>query len=196
MPCTFCPTENRRPAETLTAEHVFPAFIGGKLKVANGSCDRCNREFGKEESTVKKATRELLNLLKIKNRDGVVPSVPVKAWIKGVDMAELPAFVEKKRGYSMVVSVRDAPPATSCCVYQYVDEDGGKVKEPVHQVDDFRKGFPSECWFRGEVIVRATLWTRNTGIGISRPLADALAEHYRSGASKRVREALAVIREN
>jgi len=103
---------------------------------------------------------------------------------------------KKKGGYPMVVYVRDAPAATSCCVYQYIDEDGGEIKEPIHQVDGFRKGFPSECWFRGDVIVRATLWSQNTGIGISRPLADALAEHYGSKASKRVQKALKVIREN
>ena len=111
MPCIFCPTYKRHLAKKLTAEHVFPAFIGGKLKLASGSCDRCNREFGKAESAVKNATRELLNLLKIRNRDGVVPSVPVKALIKGVDMTDLPAFVDGTHDIRIESTVRDSATA-------------------------------------------------------------------------------------
>jgi hypothetical protein len=103
---------------------------------------------------------------------------------------------KSNNAYDMVVYVRDAPVATNCCVYQYIDEDGGKIEEPVHQVDGHRKGFPSECRFYGDVIVRATLWSQNTGIGISRPLADALAEHYGNKGSKRVVKALRHIRDN
>jgi hypothetical protein len=98
--------------------------------------------------------------------------------------------------YKMIVYVRDPPAVTNCCVYQYIDEDGGAIKGSVHQVDGYRKGFPSECRFYGDVIVRATLWSQNTGIGISRPLADALAEHYGNKGPKRVVKALRDIRDN
>ena len=98
--------------------------------------------------------------------------------------------------YKMIVYIRDAPAITNCCVYQYIDEDGGAMKDAVHQVDGYRKGFPSECRFYGDVIVRATLWSQNTGVGISRPLSDALAEHYGSKASKKVVKALNDIRDN
>jgi hypothetical protein len=98
--------------------------------------------------------------------------------------------------YEMVVYIRDVPSSANCCVYQYIDEDGGPIKDDVHQVDSYRKGFPSECSFFGDVIVRATLWSQNTGIGISRPLADALAEHYGKKASKKVLKALKDIRDN
>ncbi len=73
---------------------MFPAFMGGKLEVKNGSCSRCNREFGVIEAAIKNATAPLLNLLKIKNRRGVVPNVPLKANIRGLDMKNLPAFID------------------------------------------------------------------------------------------------------
>lgn len=89
MPCIFC-----RSQENLTHEHVFPAFMGGRLEVRNGSCERCNREFGVAEASLKDAVAPLLNLLKIKNRKGVVPSIPLKADIRGLDMKNLPAFID------------------------------------------------------------------------------------------------------
>jgi hypothetical protein len=62
--------------------------------VLNGSCDRCNGDFGRAEATIKEATAPLLNLLQIKNRKGVVPSVPLKANIRELDMKDLPAFMD------------------------------------------------------------------------------------------------------
>src|ERR1700724_1598353 len=87
MSCIFC-----RSNANLTNEHVFPAFIGGDLKVRNGSCDRCNREFSVAEAALKQAITPLLNLLQIENRDGVVPNAPMTADIRGLDMKNLPAF--------------------------------------------------------------------------------------------------------
>jgi hypothetical protein len=89
MPCIFCPSE-----DDLTDEHVFPAFMGGKLEVKDGSCERCNGDFGEAEAAVKQATAPLLNLLKIRNRKGVVPNIPLKADIRGLDMKKLPAFMD------------------------------------------------------------------------------------------------------
>lgn len=89
MPCIFCPSERN-----LTDEHVFPAFMGGELEVRKGSCNRCNAAFGVAEAALKEATTPLLNLLKIKNRKGTVPNVPVNADIRGLDMKSLPAFMD------------------------------------------------------------------------------------------------------
>ncbi len=65
MPCIFCGSET-----DLTREHVFPAFMGGELSVPDGSCKRCNGEFGRWEAELRDNTRFLLNLLQIENRDG------------------------------------------------------------------------------------------------------------------------------
>ena len=51
MGCLFCRSE-----EKLTDEHVFPAFMGGELEVRNGSCERCNCDFGVAEAAMKGAT--------------------------------------------------------------------------------------------------------------------------------------------
>jgi hypothetical protein len=80
MPCMFCRSE----AE-LTREHVFPAFMGGELTVADGSCKRCNGEFGKWEAVIRDNTKFLLNLLQIENRIGEVPTARVEVEIRGMD---------------------------------------------------------------------------------------------------------------
>jgi hypothetical protein len=55
MGCIFCSGQ-----ENLTDEHVFPAFMGGELEVRNGSCTRCNGDFGVAEAALKEATTPLL----------------------------------------------------------------------------------------------------------------------------------------
>ncbi len=85
----FCRSE-----ENLTSEHVFPAFMGGDLEVPDGSCERCNRGFGRCETTIKNSTILLRNLLQIENRYGDVPSAKVDIEIRGVDAAGLFGFRE------------------------------------------------------------------------------------------------------
>lgn len=80
MACMFCRSE-----ADLTREHVFPAFMGGELTVPDGSCKRCNGEFGKWECTLRDSTKFLLNLLRIENRDGEVPTARVEVEIRGMD---------------------------------------------------------------------------------------------------------------
>lgn len=80
MACMFCKSE-----EDLTREHVFPAFMGGELSVHDGSCKRCNGEFGKWESVIRDSTKFLLNLLQIENRNGEVPTARVEVEIRGMD---------------------------------------------------------------------------------------------------------------
>jgi hypothetical protein len=87
--CIFCGSK-----ENLTDEHIFPAFMGGELKVPNGSCERCNREYSIAEAALKQATIPLLNVLQIENRDGVVPNAPLSAQILGLDLKNLPAFMD------------------------------------------------------------------------------------------------------
>src|SRR4029077_16482979 len=89
MRCIFC-----RSDKNLTNEHVFPAFMGGRLEVRRASCDKCNRIFGVAEAAIKNATTPLLNLLRIKNRDGKVPNAPLRAEIQGLDLKSLPAFMD------------------------------------------------------------------------------------------------------
>jgi len=91
MPCIFCASE-----ENLTAEHVFPAFMGGKLEVKDGSCKRCNAEFGLTEAELKEPITPLLNLLQISNRYDVVPNAQLQANIRGLDLKSLPAFMDGK----------------------------------------------------------------------------------------------------
>lgn len=81
MRCIFCWGE-----ESLTDEHLLPAFISGELIVKDGSCETCNREFGVAEAALKRASTPLFNLLQTRNRYGVVPNAPVSAEIRGMDM--------------------------------------------------------------------------------------------------------------
>ena len=89
MSCIFC-----RCNENLTDEHVFPAFMGGRLEVRRASCKKCNRAFGVVEAAIKAATTPVLNLLRIKNRDGKVPNAPLHAQIHGLDLKNVPAFMD------------------------------------------------------------------------------------------------------
>jgi hypothetical protein len=59
--------------------------MGGELTVPDGSCKRCNGEFGKWESVIRDNTKFLLNLLQIENRSGEVPTARVEVEIRGMD---------------------------------------------------------------------------------------------------------------
>ncbi len=103
MPCIFC-----RAEVNLTNEHVFPAFMGGDLEVPNGSCERCNREFGVDEAAVKNATVPLLNLLQIENRHGVVPNAPLRADVRDLDLKSLPAFMDRRGEIRLMDVVKES----------------------------------------------------------------------------------------
>jgi hypothetical protein len=89
MGCIFCRSE-----KNLTDEHVFPAFMGGRLEVRRASCDKCNRIFGVAEAAIKDATTPLLNLLRIKNRYGKVPNAPLRAEIRRTQLGGLVGIQE------------------------------------------------------------------------------------------------------
>jgi hypothetical protein len=40
--CLFCLKEGEGSEVHFTDEHIFPAALGGKLVVKDGSCDGCN----------------------------------------------------------------------------------------------------------------------------------------------------------
>ena len=113
MGCLFCRSE-----ENLTDEHVFPAFMGGELKVKNGSCKTCNGIFGIAEAAVKDGTVPLLNLLKIENRDGKVPNAPLNVAIRGIDVKNLPGFLDGAGNIQLRDYVKDV-----------VDDDGKKRRQ-------------------------------------------------------------------
>ncbi len=113
MPCIFCKSEH-----DLTDEHVFPAFMGGELEVRKGSCKTCNNSFGVAEAAIKDATTPLLNLLKIENRDGKVPNAPLNVEIRGIDITNLPGFMDGAGNIQLRDHVKDV-----------VDDDGKKRKQ-------------------------------------------------------------------
>src|ERR1700723_3775159 len=102
MSCIFCRSEER-----LTREHVFPAFMGGELSVPDATCETCNGTVGVAEASVRTATLPLLNLLRIRNRNGIVPNAPVRADIQGLDLRDLPAFMDGNGEIRLRDFVRD-----------------------------------------------------------------------------------------
>lgn len=113
MPCIFC-----RSDQGLTEEHVFPAFMGGEPVVKNGACKRCNGIFGRAEAAIKDATIPLLNLLRIENRYGNVPSAPLNIEIRDIDMKKLPGFMDGSGNIKLRDQVREV-----------VDDDGKKIRQ-------------------------------------------------------------------
>lgn len=92
--------------------------MGGELKVRNGSCERCNGDFSIAEATLKKATTPVLNLLQIENRYGVVPNAPLNVEIRGLDLKNLPAFMDGKGEINLSNVVRES-----------VTDDGRKLRQ-------------------------------------------------------------------
>jgi hypothetical protein len=83
--CLFC----LRESADLTAEHVFPAALGGNLTVI-GTCTECvnsQSSFSKEfEQPVAMELAPLRNILVIPDRRGNIPTVPVKADVDGKEL--------------------------------------------------------------------------------------------------------------
>ena len=85
--------------------------------VRAGSCKTCNGIFGAAESAIKDATVPLLNLLKIRNRRGRVPT-SLKIEIRGIDMKNLPGFMDGSGNIQLSDYVKDV-----------VDDDGRMRKQ-------------------------------------------------------------------
>jgi hypothetical protein len=134
MPCIFCGSK-----DNLTDEHVFPAFMGGELTVPDGSCKRCNGEFGKWESDVRESTKFLLNLLKIENRKGEVPTARVEVEIRGMDVKGLFG----KREADGTITLSDI-------VVPSVGPDGKKHRRGLFVSKESAEKFIERCRARGE----------------------------------------------
>lgn len=139
MGCLFCRSE-----EKLTDEHVFPAFMGGELEVRNGSCERCNHDFGVAEAAMKEATAPLLNLLQIENRYNLVPNVQLRAEIRGLDLKDLPAFMDGDGN----INLRDV-------VKESTSEDGRRLRQGFFLTKEAGDRFAERARAKGlEVIER------------------------------------------
>ena len=88
------------------------------MVVRDGTCKTCNAIFGVAEAAIKDATRPLLNFLKIGNRRGKVPNAPLKIEIRGLDMKNLPGFMEGAGNSQLCDYVKEV-----------VDDDGRKRRQ-------------------------------------------------------------------
>lgn len=73
--CLFC----REEYEKLSAEHVFPAALGGNLELRDGVCTKCNNDFSKFETALVKELIPIRLLLNIPDRYGDIPSADAVA---------------------------------------------------------------------------------------------------------------------
>src|SRR3989442_1026694 len=134
MACMFCRSEL-----DLTREHVFPAFLGGELTVPDGSCKRCNGEFGRWEAAIRDSTKFLLNLLQIENRNGEAPTARVEVKIRGMDVKGLFG----KREADGTISLSDV-------VVPSVKPDGKKHREGFFISKESAERFIERSRARGE----------------------------------------------
>lgn len=77
--CLFCEKEFDR----LSAEHVFPAALGGNLELRDGVCTKCNNDFSKFEAALAKELTPIRLLLNIPDRYGDIPSADAVAKAEG-----------------------------------------------------------------------------------------------------------------
>src|SRR6202521_665518 len=78
--CLFCPTEGQE----LTDEHIFPAALGGHLKLKNADCTECNGGFSREfEQTIAGRLVDFRRILVIPDRRGNLPELAVKVKVDG-----------------------------------------------------------------------------------------------------------------
>jgi hypothetical protein len=76
--CLFCGQEH----EKLSAEHVFPAALGGNLELRDGVCTKCNNDFSEFERVLAKELVPIRLLLNIPDRYGDIPSASAVAKTK------------------------------------------------------------------------------------------------------------------
>ena len=139
LACIFCGSE-----ENLTREHVFPAFMGGKLEVPDGSCKQCNGAFGKCEAELRVNTTFLLNMFGIKNRDGAIPEAKVAIGIRGIDVEGLSGH--RIGGGEIKLSDK---------VVDVIDADGKPRRRGIFTKNVSADKFISKSKARGEQVTRA-----------------------------------------
>jgi len=117
--------------------------MGGRLKVRRASCDRCNRIFGVAEAAIKAATTPVLNLLRIKNRDGKVPNAPLHAEIQGLDLKSLPAFMNGNGEIKLLDYVKET-----------VADDGRRLRQGFFVTKKAGEKFAARNRAKGQLIKR------------------------------------------
>lgn len=135
MGCMFCKSE-----ENLTREHVFPAFMGGKLEVPDGSCAQCNGTFAKCEAELRINTSFLLNMFGIKNRHGVIPNAKVAIGIRGIDAESFSGY---RIGDGGEIKLSEK-------VVDIVDSDGKPRRRGIFTTDANAEKFIAKSKARGE----------------------------------------------
>ncbi|MCU1286389.1 MAG: hypothetical protein JWO13_2739 [Acidobacteriales bacterium] len=142
MPCVFCGTK-----DNLTDEHVFPAFVGSKLELKQGSCKPHNEHCSRFEGEVANATITARHIFGIPNRDGQIPSAKVTVEIEGMN-------VDAKLRPDGTVELHDF-------VQQVKTSDGGKVRHGFFTTNEAAERFVQAGKKRGE---------RMTEVGLPRDL--------------------------
>jgi len=129
-----------RAEENLTREHVFPAFMGGKLEVPNGSCKECNGGFAKFEAELEGNTTLLLHMFGIKNRSGEIPNARVAIGIRGIDVKGLSGL---RTGDGGEIKLSEK-------VLDIVDADGRPRRRGIFVKDESAEKFIAKSKARGE----------------------------------------------
>lgn len=143
MACIFCGN-----TDDLTDEHVFPAFMGGELVVANGSCSTCNKGYSADEAAIKKEIIPLLNLLQIENRYNIVPNAPLKANVRGLDLKDLPAFMDGRGNINLLDVVKEA-----------TAEDGRRLRQGFFLTRESGQRFAERARAKGLDVIERTVPT-------------------------------------
>ena len=136
MPCIFC-----RATENLTDEHVFPAFSGANLVIANGSCKSCNNKCSKFEQKIASELETTRHIFEIQDRYGEVPKLPVVVEVTGEGAQ--PVEVRGQRTLDGEIKLYDF-------VSQAKVEDGKKVRHGFFVSPESAERFIERSHARGE----------------------------------------------
>jgi hypothetical protein len=68
--------------EKLSAEHVFPAALGGNLELRDGVCTKCNNDFSKFEGALAQELIPIRLFLQIRDRRRNAPSADAVVKLK------------------------------------------------------------------------------------------------------------------
>ena len=142
MSCMFCGSE-----ENLTREHIFPAFMGGKLEVPDGSCEQCNGAFAKVEADLRNNTAFLLNMFGIKNRDGVIPDAKVAIKIRDMDVEGLSGY---RIGDGGEIKLSEK-------VVDIIDANGKPRKRGIFTTESSAEKFIAKSKARGEQVIEQSV---------------------------------------
>jgi hypothetical protein len=115
--CIFCGQEH----EKLSAEHVFPAALGGNLELRDGVCTKCNNDFSKFESALAQELIPIRLLVQIPDRRGDVPSADAVAKLKNGEF-KAKANADGSVKLRPIVTVTTAEDGSKEIRYQFATE--------------------------------------------------------------------------